>query len=76
MEDGGHDARARLVHEAGDAGAAIARGIPAITVSSPGVMINEASLDRAFEFCRELAHRVDAEVGPRLAPRSPEHSTA
>jgi len=76
VEDGGHDARARLVHEAGDAGAAIARGIPAITVSSPGVMINEASLDRAFEFCRELAHRVDAEVGPRLAPRSPEHSTA
>ncbi len=77
VEDGGHEARPKVVREAGDAGAAVARGIPAITVSSPGAMLDPASLDRTFEFCRELAERVDAEVGPRLeASRSPERSAA
>lgn len=65
-EDGAHDARPRFVHEAGDAGAAGGRGIPAITVSSAGALLDPAALDRAFEFCRELATRLDAEVGPRL----------
>jgi hypothetical protein len=65
--DGGHEARSRVIHEAGDAGAALARGLPAVTVSSPGTMLDPASLDLVFEFCRELAERVDAEVGPGLA---------
>lgn len=76
VEDGGHRAGSRVVHEAGDAGAALAKGIPAVTVSSQGTAIDPESLDRAYEFCRELAERVDAEVGPRLAPRSRERSAA
>lgn len=75
-EDGGHDARAKVDHQAGDAGAAAARGIPAITVASAGATVNPGSLDRTFEFCREMVERVDAEVGPRLAARSPERSAA
>lgn len=66
-EDGDHGARARTLHESTDAGAALARGFPAVTVSSPGTTLDPAALDRAFEFCRELAERVNAEVGPRLA---------
>ena len=76
VEDGGHEAHPSVVHESGDAGAAVARGLPAITVSSPGTKLDPASLDRAFEFCRELAERVDAEVGPQLEARSPEGSAA
>jgi len=76
VEDGGHRAGSMVVHEAGDTGAALARGFPAITVSSPGAMLDPASLDRAFEFCRELAERVDAEVGPRLTSKSRERSAA
>ena len=78
VEDGGHEARPTVVREAGDAGAAVMRGIPAITVSSAGGMLDPASLDRTFEFCRELSERVDAEVGPRLtaAATSPERSAA
>jgi hypothetical protein len=74
--DSGHEARSRVIHEAGDAGAAAARGLPAITVSSPGAMLDPASLGRVCEFCREMAERVDAEVGPRLASTSAERSAA
>lgn len=76
VEDGGHEARPTVMHEAGDGAAAAARGIPAITVSSPGAMLDPAALDRAFEFCRELAGRVDAEVGPRLSAKRRERSAA
>ncbi len=74
--DGGHEARASVIHESGDAGAALARGLPAITVSSPGAVLDPAALDRVFEVCLELAERVDAEVGPRLASRSAQRSSA
>jgi len=75
--DGGHEAWPTVVHAANDAGAAVARGIPAITITSPGTMLDPDALARAYGFCRELAQRVDAEVGPRLAvPGSPEPSAA
>ena len=75
--DGGHEAWPTVVHAANDAGAAVARGIPAITITSPGTMLDPDALARAYGFCRELAQRVDAEVGPRLAvPGSPKPSAA
>lgn len=50
-----------------NAAAAIARGLPAITVGceGPGAPSAEA-LERAHGFCAELARRLDAEVGPAL----------
>lgn len=75
-EDGDHGARARALRESTDAGAALARGVPAVTVSSPGATLDPAALDRAFEFCRELAERVNAEVGPRLATEDAANSGA
>ena len=73
-EDGGHGARPRVVHDSSDAAAALARGLPALTVSSPGTILDPVALERTYEFCLELAERVDAEVGPRLAARGSERS--
>ena len=73
-ENGVYGARPRVVHETSDAAAALARGVPALTVSATGTALEPAALDRAYEFCRELAVRVDAGVGPRLAARSEERS--
>ena len=65
--DGAYSARSRIVRERSDAAAAIARGLPALTVSRAGVdRAGAEELDGAFAFCRELVLRLDAEVGPEL----------
>jgi len=66
-EDGAHGATPRTIRQRTDAAAAAARGLPAVTISSAGTMLDPAAVDRAHDFCRELAQRLDAEVGPRLA---------
>jgi hypothetical protein len=55
-----------------NAAAAIARGLPAISVGceGPGAPSAEA-LARAHGFCAELARRLDAEVGPALPASTP-----
>ena len=75
-EDGHYGARPRVVREASDAAAAQSRGLPAITVSSAGTMLDPAALERTSDFCLALVERLDAEVGPRLAARSSERSAA
>lgn len=68
-DDAGGDgaASARVVHERSDAAAAIARGLPALTVSRAGDTVGPDELDEAYAFCREVIERLDAEVGPNLA---------
>jgi len=67
-EDAGDDgAGARIDRRPNGAAAAIARGLPAISVFCYGEAgPTEKALDRAFAFCAELARRLDAEVGPDL----------
>ena len=55
-----------VVHEADDAAAATARGIPAITVTGTGGDMGIDALERSFAFCRELIQRIDAELGTRI----------
>ena len=61
--------RARPVtgRQRGDAAAALARRLPAITVGCPGSPVSPEGLERAYGFSRELIERLDAEVGPLLA---------
>lgn len=65
--DGAPSAHPRVNHRRSDAAAAIARGLPALTVSREGDTIGPEEMDGAYAFCRELIERLDAEVGPDLA---------
>jgi hypothetical protein len=80
--EGRYHARPLVARRPGDAYAARARGIPAITISCAGVLdrapdhhratdtpdqIDPAALDRAFGFCSELIELIDEEVGPDIA---------
>jgi hypothetical protein len=69
-EDSGGGADTYVSRTPSAASRALARRLPAITVSTGGE--GDASgqdLARLQGFCRELAERLDAEVGPSLAPR-------
>ena len=60
-------ARSRVDRRPTNAAAAIARGLPAISVGCEGGAGPSAeALERAYGFCAELARRLDAEVGPAL----------
>jgi hypothetical protein len=78
-ERGRYGARRVTARRPGDAHAARARGIPAITVSCAGALdrapdhhrpsdtpenVDEAALERAFGFCSELVELIDDEIGP------------
>lgn len=67
-EDAGEDgALSRIDRRPNGAAAAIARGLPAVSVGCGGETgPSEESLDQAFAFCAELARRLDAEVGADL----------
>jgi hypothetical protein len=66
-EDGAYAATKRVDRRPIAAAAAIARGLPAISVACAGTGDpSEDSLERAYGFCSELARRLDAEVGPEL----------
>jgi hypothetical protein len=68
-EDAGDDEHAPVPHVArdhSDAAAAIARGLPSLSISCAGAEPDRAAMDRARAFTRELIERLDAEVGPRL----------
>lgn len=66
-DDGTYAAAPRVDRRPIDAAAAIARGLPGISVAcvGPGEPSEEA-LERVHGFCAELARRLDAEVGPDL----------
>ena len=64
---GDYQARPRVLHARTDAAAAIARGLPALTVTREGDTVGPDELDGALAFCRELILRLDHEVGPDLA---------
>ena len=51
---------------------AMARRLPAVTVATSGSAPggDDADIERLTAFARELAERLDAEVGPSLPPRS------
>jgi hypothetical protein len=81
-EAGRYGARRIVARRAGDAYAARAGGIPAITVSCAGTLdraphhhrptdtpdaIDEHALDRAFGFCSELVELIDEKIGPDIA---------
>ena len=66
-EDHGGEPAAAVVRRApSDAAAAIARGLPAVTVAGGSGSPDAAAADRLHGFCRELILRLDAEVGPSL----------
>ncbi|MEA2412388.1 MAG: hypothetical protein QOC77_2949 [Thermoleophilaceae bacterium] len=80
--EGRYGARRVTARRPGDAYAARARGIPAITISCAGELdraphhhrhtdtpeeIDRAALDRAFGFCSELIELIDEEIGPDVA---------
>lgn len=77
-----YQARRITARRAGDAYAARARGIPAITISCADQNdraphhhratdtpenVDPAALERAFRFCSELIELIDEEVGPDVA---------
>ena len=64
---GSYRARPVTGRERGDAAAALARRLPAITVGCPGGQVSPEGLERAYGFSRELIERLDTEVGPLLA---------
>jgi len=70
-DEGEAGAQPRVIHERTDAAAAIARGLPALTVSRDGESIGPNEMESAYAFCRELIERLDAEVGPDLAGITP-----
>ncbi len=76
--EGAFSARPRVVRARSDAAAAIARGLPALTVSREGDSVGPDEMDGAYAFCRELVERLDAEVGPQLGEvrKSPAGSAA
>ncbi len=68
-EDAGdaEDARGYVAREATNASRAMARRLPAITVATAGASAGGAEATaRLVAFIRELAGRLDAEVGPSL----------
>ena len=67
-EDAGEDgALSRIDRTPNGAAAAIARGLPAVSVGCAGEAgPSEESLDKAYAFCAELARRLDAELNPEL----------
>jgi hypothetical protein len=67
-EDGAaFDAAPVKSRHAGDAVAALSRGLPAIGISTEGrEHADPASADRARAFVSELARRIDGELAPRL----------
>jgi hypothetical protein len=66
-DDGVYSAASRVDRRPTDAAAAIARGLPGISVACVGSGDpSEEALERAHGFCSELARRLDAEVGPSL----------
>lgn len=64
---GSYRARAVTGRQRGDAAAALACRLPAITVGCPGSQVSPEGLECAYGFSRELIERLDAEVGPLLA---------
>jgi hypothetical protein len=77
-ERGRYEAQAVTARHPGDAHAARARGIPAITIScapSPHhhrptdtpENVDDEALERAFGFCSELIELIDEEIGPDVA---------
>lgn len=68
--NGSYRARPVTGRQRGDAAAALARRLPAITVGCPGAQVSSEGLERAYGFSRELIERLDAEVGPLLARRA------
>ena len=76
-EDAGADAPTPAVrHVPDDGAAAIARGLPGISVWADGAEVDGASLDRACAFTRELLVRIDAQLGPRVADRAEREQAA
>ena len=66
-DDGTYSAAPRVDRRPIDAAAAVARGLPGISVACVGSGDPpEEALERAHGFCAELARRLDAEVGPSL----------
>jgi hypothetical protein len=85
-DEGRYGAEPTTSRRPGDAYAARARGIPAITISCAPApdhhratdtpdRIDRAALDRAFGFCSELIELIDEEIGPDIeAIATPEAS--
>jgi hypothetical protein len=76
--EGRYEAQPITARRPGDAYAARARGIPAISISCTPAPhhhrptdtpenIDRAALDRAFGFCSELIELIDEEIGPDIA---------
>ena len=71
-EDSGdvEDTRGYVAREATNASRAMARRLPAITVATAGAAAGGTdAVERVAAFARELAERLDAEVGPSLPER-------
>jgi hypothetical protein len=68
-EDGAaFDAGPISAREPGDAVAALTRGLPAIGIATAQRgAVDPVSVERACDFCAELARRIDMELAPRLA---------
>jgi hypothetical protein len=84
--EGRYGAQPTTARRSGDAYAARARGIPAITVScapaphhhrmtDTAAKVEQAALDRAFGFCSELIELIDEEIGPGIAAISSEDAS-
>jgi hypothetical protein len=86
-EEGRYGARRVAARRPGDAYAARARGLPAISISCAGALdraphhhrpadtpdrIDERALERAFGFCSELVELVDERLGPAIAATAEE----
>jgi hypothetical protein len=53
--------------ESGDAVAALSRGVPAIGIATARrEPVDPAAVERARDFCAELARRIDVELAPRV----------
>lgn len=66
----GSAAKSYVARESTNAARAMTRRLPAITVSTAGAAPGGAdAIERLAAFTRELAERLDAEVGPSLPPR-------
>ena len=72
-EDAGdvQDTRGYVAREVTNASRAMARRLPAITVATAGTAAGGTeAVERLTAFARELAERLDAEVGPSLPERA------
>lgn len=70
-EDAGDEpARGYVARETTAASRAMTRRLPAVTVATAGTVPGgDEAVDRLAAFAREVAERLDAEVGPRLPAR-------